>query len=126
MEQLFFYACVFGQTRIAEILVKNSLNIKMELNSKPFKFLFMTPFHFAFHFFIVEMMIRNSDFYNFDFEAKGIDKRTGFHMACFFGSEEIVEIIMNNSKSDIDYPLIGIVQTYVNFRTDILNFFGRV
>ena len=108
------------------------------------------------------MMIRNSDFYNFDFAAKNIDKRTEFHIACFFGSKEVVEIIIHNSKlfdfdltaldcngetgfqlakkygysnivdiikaemPAIDCPLIGIdnVQTtYVNFRTDIHNFF---
>ena len=81
----FFYACVFGQTKIAEILVKNSQNIQMELNSQTSKFLLSSPFHFACsanHFNVVEMMIRNSDFFNFGFAAKDVDKNTGFHNAC--------------------------------------------
>ena len=61
-----------------------------------------TPFHFACsanHFNIVEMMIRNSNFYNFDFSAKDHHMMTGFHRACKNGSKEVVEIIIHNSKS---------------------------
>ena len=61
-----------------------------------------TAFHFACsanHFNIVEMMMRNSNFYNFDFSAKDHHMQTGFHRACKNGSQEVVEIIIRNSKS---------------------------
>ena len=98
--------CMFGQTKIAEVLVKNSETIKMDLTSRSL-FLSTTPFHIACsanHFNIVEMMICNSNFYNFDFSAKDHHMQTGFHRACKNGSKEVVEIIIRNSKS-FDFDL---------------------
>ena len=66
-----------------------------------------TAFQFACsanNFNIVEMMIRNSNFYNFDYTAKDHHMQTGFHRACENGAKEVVEIIIRNSKS-FDFDL---------------------
>ena len=56
------------------------------------------------YFNIFEMMISNSDFFNFDYAAKDDQKQTGFHRACYFGCKEVVELIIRNSKS-FDFDL---------------------
>ena len=77
----------------------------MDLNSKNHHA--ETPFHFicsANYFNIFEMMISNSDFFNFVYAAKDDKKVTGFHRACYFGCKEVVELIIRNSKS-FDFDL---------------------
>ena len=103
---------------------------------------------------IISILLKwcNSDFFNFGFAAKDVDKKTGFQNACFFGSKEVVEIIIRNSKSidfdltakdsngetgiqlakkycPYDYPLIGeasVLTTYTNIRSDIQDVFRSV
>ena len=106
----FLVACLFGRVRIAKILMKQSVELKIFLtkttNCKS------TAFHLACiggNSELTEIIMKNSDKIQIslneikptDFRNCGIYGRdlTGFLYAVWYGNLKIVEMIMNNSKS---------------------------
>ena len=106
----FLVACLFGRVRIAKILMKQSVELKIDLtkttNCKS------TAFHLACiggNSELTEIIMKNSDKLKIslneikptDFRNCGIYGRdlTGFLYAVWYGNLKVVEMIMNNSKS---------------------------
>jgi len=102
----FHYACENGQEDLAEIIMKNSVGLNIDLNAKTNDRNFRknnggrTAFHFACykgHAKIAEMLIKNSAQFKIDLNAKDNGGRTAFHWACMNGYVQTAEIIIKNS-----------------------------
>ena len=99
----FLIACLYGQIRIAEVLMKKSVELKIDLCKKS-KW-GITAFHLACisgNSELAEMIMNNSfinPFLRIDLnEKKPDDSMTGFLYACRYGHKKIVLTIMKNSK----------------------------
>lgn len=99
----FLIACLYGQIRIAEVLMTKSVELKIDLCRKS-KW-GITAFHLACISGNSELaeMIMNNSFINPFFrinlnEKKPDDSMTGFLYACRYGHKKIVLTIMKNSK----------------------------
>ena len=99
----FLIACLYGQIRIAEVLMKKSVELKIDLCKKS-KW-GITAFHLACisgNSELAEMIMNNSfinPFLRIDLnEKKPDDSMTGFLYACRYGHKKIVLSIMKNSK----------------------------
>ena len=99
----FLIACLYGQIRIAEVLMKKSVELKIDLCRKS-KW-GITAFHLACisgNSELAEMIMNNSfqnPFFKIDLnEKKPGDSMTGFLYACRYGHLEIVVMIMKNSR----------------------------
>merc|ERR1712223_678169 len=78
----FHFACYKGHVKIAEMLIKNSAQFRIDLNAKDNGG--MTAFHWACMYgrtSIVGIMINNSESFNLDFTARDGRGRTGFQLA---------------------------------------------
>ena len=99
----FLIACLYGQIRIAEVLMTKSVELKIDLCRKS-KW-GITAFHLACisgNSELAEMIMNNSfinPFLRIDLnEKKPDDSMTGFLYACRYGHKKIVLTIMKNSK----------------------------
>ena len=99
----FLIACLYGQIRIAEVLMSKSVELKIDLCRKS-KW-GITAFHLACisgNSELAEMIMNNSfinPFFRTDLnEKKPDDSMTGFLYACRYGHKKIVLAIMKNSK----------------------------
>ena len=99
----FLIACLYGQIRIAEVLMKKSVELKIDLCRKS-KW-GITAFHLACissNSELVEMIMNNSfinPFFKIDLNEKNPgDSMTGFLYACRYGHLESVVTILKNSK----------------------------
>ena len=99
----FLIACLYGQIRMAEVLMKKSVELKIDLCRKS-KW-GITAFHLACisgNSELAEMIMNNSfinPFLRIDLnEKKPDDSMTGFLYACRYGHKKIVLTIMKNSK----------------------------
>ena len=82
-ETAFHLACKSGQSKTAEVLIKKSLEFKIQLNVKDAIF-GKTAFHFACIMgktTIVKIMIENSEPFRLDLRLKDNDGKTGFQLA---------------------------------------------
>jgi len=92
-ETPFQIACEKGHVRIAEFIIKNSIENHINLN---YPFWTRTGFHFACkngHVELVELLIKNSVECNINLNAEDRTGRTGFHLACKNGHVKIVELL---------------------------------
>ena len=75
-------ACLYGQAELAEIIMKNSAKLNIDLNAKDNDG--WTAFHFACKYGqlkIAEMLMNNYINVNIDLNAKDNDGLTAFHLA---------------------------------------------
>lgn len=96
----FHLACINGQEEIAEIIIKNSAKLNIDLNLKDDYG--RTAFHFACtydHSKISDMLIKNSAELNIDLNVKNYVGMTAFHVACKFDQTRIVDMMINTSES---------------------------
>ena len=99
-ETLFHLACWYGQAGRAEIIMKNSAKLNIDLNAK--NICGMTGFHLACmngHAKVAEMIMENSDKFNIELNAKDNDGWTAFHWACRLGRTSIVDMMISNFES---------------------------
>ena len=85
-ETPFHFACWNGKAGLAEIIIKNSAKLNIDLNAKDSDG--RTAFHWACwmgHAKIAETIMKNSAEFNIDLNAKTFFGRTAFHWACSFG-----------------------------------------
>ena len=98
---LFHLACWDGQAELAEIIIKNSAKLNIDLNAKDN--IGWTAFHYACrngHSKIAGMIMKNSAKFNIELNAKINNYgRTAFHLACRYGRISIVDMMINNSES---------------------------
>ena len=81
-ETIFHLACREGHAKIAEVIMKKSAELNVDLNTK--NIAGWTAFHMACYFgkkSIVELMISNSDSFNLDLTARNNNGKTGFQLA---------------------------------------------
>ena len=96
----FYLACRDGQADLAEIIMKNSAKLNIDLNAKDNGG--GTAFHLACtydHSKIAGMIMKNAAKFNIELNAKTNDGYTTFHVACFYGRKSIVDMMINNSES---------------------------
>ena len=94
----FAKACKIGHSKIAEMLVLKSTDLKINLNKKDKHR--NTGFHFACkndNLEIVNMLIGNSNKFNIDLNAKDYWGKTAYHLACSWGNLNIVEMLIQKS-----------------------------
>ena len=91
----FHLACRNGQAVLAEIIMKNSAKLNIDLNAKDN--IGWTAFHG--HAKIAEMIIKNSVKFNIELNAKNNGGFTTFHLACYHGRTSIVDMMMKNFES---------------------------
>ena len=100
-ETPFHWACIHGQAGLAEIIMKNSAKLDIDLNAKDN--CGMTAFHLACwhgHAKTVEIIMENSAKFNIELNAKDNDGWTAFHfVACMNSRTSIVDMLINNSES---------------------------
>ena len=99
-ETPFHEACQNGPAGIADIIIKNSAKLNIDLNAKNNSG--WTAFHYACYFGqskIAEMIMKNSVKFNIELNAKDNYGSTAFHFACRNGSTTIVDMMVNNSES---------------------------
>ena len=90
----FQWSCFEGCTKIVEILIEKSHELKIKLNRRT-KWLRKCGFHLACtngHSKIADMLMLKSAEHNIDLNAKDGDRRTAFHMACSNGHEPMKSI----------------------------------
>ena len=90
----FHFTCFFGHSDIAEMIMKNSSQLKIDLNSKDSDG--WTAFHFACmsgHIRIVDMMIELSESLELDLKAEDKHGRTGYKLAKEFRKTDVVNLI---------------------------------
>ena len=93
----FNWACINGHSDVANILIQKSVKFNIELNKKDD--LGWTPFHWAVFMnktSIVKMIILSvrTKPCIIDINAKDIDGRSAFHLACQYGHLQIAEILI--------------------------------
>ena len=100
----FHLACRDGQAELAEIIMKNSAKLHIDLNAK--ENWGNTAFHDACwngHSKIAGMIMKNSAKFNIELNAKDNDGWTAFHFACYNGHSKTVELlIMNSAEFNIE------------------------
>ena len=144
----FHFTCFSGHSEIAEMIMKNSSQLKMDLNRKDNYG--MTAFHFACmrgHIKIVNMMIEQSESLELDLEAKDneinwatfmpygaaldevsrnmyiskyVDNKTGYQLAKVFERNDIVNLIQMKMPS---LALYGLTKIEIDYHISI---FGTV
>merc|ERR1712038_1632112 len=90
----FHFACYEDHVKIAEMLIKNSAQFKIDLNAKDN--VGMTAFHRVCMYgqtSIVGIMINNSESFNLDLTARDNRGRTGFQLAKLQRNTEVVDMI---------------------------------
>ena len=100
-ETPFHLVCRNGQAELAEIIMKNSAKLNINLNAKN-NILGWTAFHLACsygHSKIAEMILKNSAKINIELNAKDNYGLTAFHLACMDVRTSIVDMMINNSES---------------------------
>ena len=105
-------ACHNSYLKIAEILIKNSAELKLKLNAQTKSG--WTAFHFACangHSKIVELILDNKRDYqgwyeNFNLELENEDDDTGLNLAENTGKTDIVNLIKNKNYQKFFYDLI--------------------
>ena len=96
----FQIACEKGNVRIAELIIKKSIENNIDLNWKPGRYPGRTGFHDACtsgQVKIVELLIENAAEFNIDLNVKDDYGSTGFCYACITGHVKIVELLIKNS-----------------------------
>merc|ERR1712062_378931 len=94
------YACAYGQTEIAQLIVKNSKEFDIDLNAKSNGG--STAWHLACKYGKTEtaqLIIQNSENFGIDLNAKNNRGETALHCACGNGQTETVQLIIQNSKN---------------------------
>ena len=100
----FHNACQNGHVKLAEMLMKKSIELDIDLNGKIFDPAYdgWTPFHLACFFGktdIVKIMIDNSESLKLDLTAKDKNKQTGFQLAQRNKQQRVVLLLhWNNIK----------------------------
>ena len=100
-EHIFHLACGKGQAEIAEMIIKNSAELNIELNAKDDTG--WTAFHFACwndRTSIVSIMISNLESVKIDLTAKTIDGKTGFRLAQDAERHDVVTLIRSKMPSN--------------------------
>ena len=125
----FHLACGDGQEELADVIMKNSAKLNIDLNVKDNGG--WTAFHYTCgngHSKIAGMIMKNSAKFNIELNAKDNTGWTAFHFACRLGRISIVEMMINNSESlklDLTargiFGLTGFQWAQRNGHTDVVN-----
>ena len=93
-DTIFILACYFGLSKIANILITKSANLKIDLNAR--NRYGQTAFHYACHRGrrdIVAMMIEHAESLKLNFKIKDMIGETAFQIAKNYGKLDIVDLI---------------------------------
>ena len=98
LETPFYLACYEGHFKIAEVYIKRSAELNIDLNDRdPIG---STAFHIACgrgHSKIVEMFLRNSAELNIDLNDTDNNDYTGFLYSCLEGHLKVAKLLVQNS-----------------------------
>ena len=96
-------ACIFGQTKIIQLLLERcipeelGLNIKDQLGLTPLMWACQNGFKD-----VVKLLLDHSEEHRIDLNVEGMSENTAIMWACEFGHKEIVKLLLNHSNSNID------------------------
>ena len=99
-ETAFHLACQSGYAKIAEMIMKKSVEFNIDLNAKNYDG--DTTFHFACLWgetSIVDMMINNSESVNLDLTARNNYGQTGFQLAEMMKRFDVIKLIKSKMPS---------------------------
>ena len=95
----FHLACRNGKAGIAEMIMKNSTRLNIDLDAK-YNIIYYTAFHLACmngQLKVAEILMKNSAEFKIELNGEDPNGQTGFHLACMNGQSKIVEMLMKNS-----------------------------
>ena len=98
--KVFQLACEKGHTKMAEILIQNSVKFNIDLNVK-YGYFEKTAFQTACHYGcseVVEIIVKKSTEFNIDLNSKDKEGMTGFHLACRNDYSKIAKIMVMKSN----------------------------
>jgi len=93
------WACLYGQTETAQLIIKNSKVFGIDLNAK--NDYGSTAWHKACFYGqtdTAQLIIKNSKDFDIDLNAKSNNGDTAWHLACYNGRTETAQLIIKNSK----------------------------
>ena len=101
-------ACMYGHTELVQMLIQNSVEFNIDLNTKDQNGWTWTAFHFACFYGraqIVDNIIKIKDRFKIDVKAKTNIGRTGFQLAEIEKNHDVINLIKRKMPSLADLYL---------------------